>query len=94
MPSAVPTGLVTFSEPALQQKSSKVSQAFNLVQQTDLGSVEAWPDLSAWARWAESFAVSGVASPRLGYEPKGVRAGSGQGAKCLPGRQNHRLQRP
>lgn len=90
----VPTGLVTFSEPALQQKSSKVSQAFNVVQQTDLGSVETWPDLCAWARWAESFAVSGVARPRLGYEPKGVRAGSGHHAACFPVRQNHRLRRP
>lgn len=90
MPSVVPTGLVTFSEPALQQKSSKVSQAFNLLQQTDLGSA----DLCAWARWAESFAVSGVASPRLGYEPKGVRAGSGHRAACFPVRQNHRLRHP
>lgn len=57
----MPTGLVTFSDPALQQKPSEVSQAVNLVQQTDMGSVETWP------RWAERLAVSGRADPRLAF---------------------------
>lgn len=51
-----------------------MSQAFNVEQQMGLGSVETWPNLCAWPRWAERFAVSGIAGPRLGFvveaEPK------------------------
>lgn len=88
VPSVVPTGLVTFSKPAPQQKAFQVSQAFNLVQQTDLRLVETWSNLCMWSRWAERFAVSAVADPRQGLivenELKCIRAGSEHCAQCFP----------